>query len=148
MLAQFPRQPEDRQIVLGKPRRELFLGEDFVVRVDLALDPGHLKMLAEEPVGPNTVLLLVVVCAGVLVFVPGEECLFAVQPEEGAHRIVDQRPDEGSAETAVVLGVVDEQGRARRHEPHQMREILLDEEITGRLFHVSEIAVTARFDTR
>ena len=92
---------------------------------------------AEKSIGLFPVIQLIVVRARVAVFVPLENILFPIELEEGLHAIVDEGLYQRCAKTAVVFGIVDQQGGPWSHHRGKVRIVQTREKVGAVLFDIS-----------
>ena len=109
----FSRQAENRQVVFGQTHQHFIVALDFRSAGNLLCSHRQIEVSGEERVGGLAVIELVVVGSRVTILVPSEGRLRSVQSEEGLDIGIDVRLDQVSAETTIVLRVVDEEGGAR-----------------------------------
>src|SRR5258708_12267364 len=83
------------------------------------IERREVKNLGEKAIRLLAVIELIVMRAGIAVLVKIERVFLPIQFEKAPDIIVNVRLDQGRAEAAVVLGVVDEQRRTGgAHGPH------------------------------
>src|SRR5882672_5066790 len=103
-------------------------------------------MLAEKQIRLKPVIELIVVSSGIPILMPFKSLFFPIQSVNRLQGVQRQRLNQRGSGTTIVLGVIVQEHRSRRHESLQVGVILAVEEVGASLFHVAEITKPASFD--
>ena len=144
-IGEFPRQSQNSEIVFWESNDELIVALDLLAHGNLFFDQRQAELPAEKPIGLFPVIELIVVRARVAVFVPLENILFPIKLEEGFHAVIDERLYQRRTKTAVVFGVIDQQGRPWSHHRSKVRIVQAREKVGPVLFDISQVSIFPRF---
>ena len=129
LTGQLSGKAHDSQVLLRQIHCELLRRSDLIIAGYLIWGNGQAKVFGEETVSLFAVLELVIMSARIAVLVPSQIVLFAKQTEEGPNPTIDIRLHQSGTKAAVILCVMNEQGRTRCADGHKEGIILILSEV-------------------
>src|SRR5947209_6229953 len=147
LTGQLSGKAHDSQVLLRQIHCELLRRSDLIIAGYLIWGNGQAKVFGEETVSLFAVLELVIMSARIAVLVPSQIVLFAKQTEEWPNPTIDIRLHQSGTKAAVILCVMNEQGRTRCADGHKEGIILILSEVRCVFFDFVRVKRRMRLDS-